>query len=198
MPFTPRGTLGLTLAALALVLGLGGGWVANRLIAGRAGGRTVVNQSMVVDRLESVAKLITTEAMVRDVVTYRNTWLGSTKRSLVIATGKVLVGLDLSTTPEIQIDPAAHRISMHLPAARLLAIDVVDLKTYDEQRGLWNPFHPADRDTIFLLARHQLARAAADLSVVEHAEASARDLLQRMFAEHGYAVEVTFEPPPGS
>lgn len=194
----PPRTLGLTLATLALGLGLAGGWLANRLVAGGAQGRTVVDQSMVVDRLQSVAKLITTEAMVRDVVTYRNTWLGSTKRSLVIATGKVLVGLDLSTPPAIRIDAAAHRISMQLPAARLLGIDIVDLKTYDEQRGLWNPFHPADRDTIFLLARHQLARAASDLAVVEHAEASARDLLRRMFAEHGYTVEVTFRHPDGS
>ena len=194
-----RGSIGLTLTALALVLGLAGGWAANRLVAGGGvAGRTVVDQSMVVDRLQAVAKLITTEALVRDVVTYRNTWLGSTKRSLVIATGKVLVGLDLSTTPAIRIDQTNHRISIQLPPARLLGIDVVDLKTYDEQRGLWNPFHPADRDTIFLLARHQLARAAGDLAVIEHAEASARDLLGHMFAEHGYVVEVTLDHPEGS
>jgi hypothetical protein len=73
-------------------------------------------------------------------------------------------------------------------------VDIVELRTYDESRGLWNPFHPADRDTIFQLARRQLASAAADLAVIEHAEQSARQLLTGLFAPEGYSVEVAFEP----
>jgi hypothetical protein len=70
----------------------------------------------------------------------------------------------------------------------------VELRTYDESRGFWNPFHPADRDTIFQLARRQLASAAQDLAVVEHAEQGARQLLVGLFAPEGYSVEVAFEP----
>lgn len=158
-------------------------------------GRTTIDQSIVVDRLERVAKLITTEAMVRDVVSYRNTWMGSTKRSLVIVTGKVMVGFDLAVRPKVTIRQRDRHIALVLPHARLVGVDVEDLKTYDERRGLWNPFHPADRDTIFQLARRRLASAARDIAVVQHAEEGARQLLRGLFEPEGYSVDVTFEPP---
>jgi len=184
---------------IGLVIVLGLGVVLGLTLSRGAGllfhpGHTTIDQSVVVERLESVAKLITTEAMVRDVVTYENTWLGSTKRSLVIVTGKTLVGFDLQIRPRISIRQSDRHITLVFPHARLLGVDIVELRTYDESRGLWNPFHPADRDTIFQLARRQLAMAAQDLAVVEHAEQSARTLLVSLFAPEGYSVEVSFEP----
>jgi hypothetical protein len=153
---------------------------------------TTITQSVVVERLESVAKLVTTEAMVRDVVTYRQTWLGSTKRALVIVTGKAMVGLDLRVPPQVTIRERDKHIALVFRHARLLSVDITDLRTYDESRGLWNPFHPADRDTIFQIARRQLAGAAQDLAVIEHAEQGARRLMEGLFAPEGWTVEVSF------
>jgi len=187
----------LRLVVLAIVLGLGvvlGVTLSHGAALLLHPGRTIIDQSVVVERLETVAKLITTEAMVRDVVTYENTWLGSTKRSLVIITGKTLVGFDLHIRPKISVRQSDRHIALVFPHARLLGVDIVDLRTYDESRGLWNPFHPADRDTIFLLARRQLASAAENLAVIEHAEQGARQLLVGLFAPEGYSVEVAFEP----
>jgi len=157
-------------------------------------GRTTITQGAIIQRLQSVAKLVTTEAAVRDVVSYQNTRLGSTKRALVIVTGKAMVGIDLTDHPRVTIDAETKQIRVALPHARLLGVDVEDLKTYDEARGLWNPFHPADRDTIFLLARAQLMHAARDLSVLEHAETSARQLVTALLGQEGYSVTVEFEP----
>jgi len=188
----------LRFIVLAIVLGLG---VALGVTLSRGAAfllhpsHTTIDQSVVIERLESVAKLITTEAMVRDVVTYENTWLGSTKKSLVIVTGKTLVGFDLRIKPKISIRQSDRHIALVFPHARLLGVDIVELRTYDESRGLWNPFHPADRDTIFQLARRQLASAAEDLAVIEHAEQSARQFLIGLFAAEGYSVDVAFEPP---
>jgi hypothetical protein len=142
--------------------------------------------------LRAVAKLVSTEARVRDVIEYQNTWLGSTKRMLVIATGNVLIGFDLNPPPTIRIDETTRRITIHLPAPRVLGIDVVELKTYDEKQGLWNPFQPADRDTVFQLAREHLNTAANDMGMLAHAEESATHLLQSLFAPDGYTVEVSF------
>jgi hypothetical protein len=68
------------------------------------------------------------------------------------------------------------------------------MKTYDESRGLWNPFHPEDRDTIYLLARQRLAATAGDLGVLSHAEEGARKVLGGLFAGEGYQVTVRFGP----
>lgn len=172
---------------------------AARITAGE--GRTTISHSLVVARMEAVSKLVTNETTLRDVVMYENTRLGSTKRSLVVVTGKAMVGIDLSKNTGIDIDAASHRITIHLPHAQLLGIDITDLKTYDESRGLWNPFRPADRDTVLQLARERLQSAAREVAVRQHAEESARALLTGLFAPDGYTVDVQFEPflaPPDS
>jgi hypothetical protein len=79
-----------------------------------------------------------------------------------------------------------------LPPADVLAVEVTDLRTYDEQRGLWNPFRPSDRDAIFRLARQQLVRSAGEVELAQHTEESARRLLVAMIGADGYRTEVTF------
>lgn len=177
----------LTLFTLARIVG-------GAAKAAALGGHTTISHSVVVARMEAVSKLVTSETTIRDVVVYENTRLGSTKRSLVVVTGKALVGLDLAKSQGIDIDEAARRITIKVPRAELIGIDIMDLKTYDETRGLWNPFHPADRDTVLQLARQRLQHAAVDMAVREHAEESARRLLTGLFAPDGYAVDVQFEP----
>jgi hypothetical protein len=197
-----RTLLGTVLAVLivAAVVALGR-TVKGVRVALAGGGRTTISHAVVVSRMEAVSKLVTSETTIRDVVVYENTRLGSTKRALVVVTGKALVGIDLAANTAVDIDETARRIRIRVPRARLVGIDIIDLKTYDEDRGLWNPFRPADRDTILLLARQRLRSAAADLSVREHAEESARRLLTGLFAPDGYAVDVVFEPflsPPAA
>jgi hypothetical protein len=155
-------------------------------------GHAEVTQAVVVERMKAVARLVTSETSLRDVVVYQNRRLGSTKRSLVVVTGRVLTGFDLDRGTEVQVDHDARRIRIRLPAADVLGVEVTALKTYDEQSGLWNPFRPADRDTIFHLARAQLIRTAGELDVREHAQESARKLLEAMVNTEGYRTEVTF------
>jgi uncharacterized protein DUF4230 len=155
-------------------------------------GHAEVTQTVVVERMKAVARLVTSETSLRDVVVYQNRRLGSTKRSLVVVTGRVLTGFDLDRGTEVQVDHDARRIRIRLPPADVLGVEVTALKTYDEQSGLWNPFRPADRDTIFHLARAQLVRTAGELDVREHAQESARKLLEAMVNTEGYRTEVTF------
>jgi len=191
LPLLPtRAARAVALLVAGLVLGVLAMRAADALIPRT--GRTTISQSVVVQRLESVAKLVTTEAMMRDVVTYRQTRLGSTKRALVIVTGKALVGVDLRVPPRITIRERDRRIELLFPRASLLGVEITELRTYDERRGLWNPFHPADRDSIFMLARRQLAASAQDLAVLDHAESGARQLLQGLFAPEGWTVDVEF------
>jgi hypothetical protein len=79
-----------------------------------------------------------------------------------------------------------------LPPAKVLTVEVTQLRTYDERSGLWNPFRPADRDTIYQLAREQLISAAGELGVAAHAEESARRLLGALIHADGYTLEVAF------
>lgn len=155
-------------------------------------GRTTVDHGVVVERMRAVARLVTSETTLRDVVVYQNRLLGSTKRSLVVVTGKVLSGFDLDRGTEVRVDHEAKVLHLVLPPAQVLGVEVTDLRTYDEQSGLWNPFRPADRDSIFRLARAQLVRSAGEGELTEHAEESARRLLEALVGADGYRTEVTF------
>jgi Protein of unknown function (DUF4230) len=165
---------------------------ARGLIPGR--GETTVTQGVVVEQMKAVAKLVSSETSVRDVVVYQNRRLGSTKRSLVVVTGRVLAGIDLDEGTQIDIDHASHRVNISLPAAKVLGVEVTQLRTYDERNGLWNPFRPEDRDTIYHLARDQLIQAAGELGVTAHAEESARRMLGALIHPDGYTVDVRFGP----
>ncbi|HEX7337692.1 MAG TPA: DUF4230 domain-containing protein [Gemmatimonadales bacterium] len=155
-----------------------------------------ISHGVVVEQVRSVAQLVTSETTMRDVVVYQNSRLGSIKRSLVVVSGRISAGIDLDAGTQVDIDNAARRIQVILPRARIMGVEVTQLRTYDERSGLWNPFRPADRDTIYHLAREQLRNAALDLGVAAHAEESARRLLPALVHADGYTLDVTFGRPP--
>jgi hypothetical protein len=155
-------------------------------------GRTTVDHGVVVERTRAVARLVTSESTLRDVVVYQNRLLGSTKRSLVVVTGKVLAGFDLDRGTEVRVDHEAKVVHIVLPPAAVLGVEVTELRTYDEQSGLWNPFRPSDRDAIFRLAREQLVRSAGEVELANHTQESARRLLEALVSAEGYTTRVTF------
>lgn len=155
---------------------------------------TTITQQLVVERMKAVAKLVTSETMVRDVVTYENTWYGSTKRSLVVVSGKINAGVNLDHGTSVEVDDQAKTMTLTLPKAEILGIEVTDMRTYDERGGLWNPFTPKDRDALVRLARAQIGKSAYEMKVLEHAEQSAKTLLEGMFSTGGYVARVEFAP----
>jgi hypothetical protein len=188
---------GAAFIAAALIIVMGLGYCATQLVP-RTFGRNEsrVTHDVVVSQIQAVAKLVSSEAMVRDVVTYENTWYGSTKRSLVVVTGKLMAGIDLSDNPQVQIDDASKTIRIGLPPAKLIGVEITDMRTYDERGGLWNPFRPADRDAIQRMARAQLASAGQQVALLRHANESAAEMLRMLLARDGYTVEVTTRGTP--
>lgn len=166
---------------------------------GRSSSR--VTHSIVVQRIQAVAKLVTSEATVRDVVVAENTRFWSTKRALLVVTGRVLAGIDLDSTAthpgaQVHIDDASRKISVSLPSAEILGVDVLNVRTYDEHAGLLNPFTPADRDYIQAEIRAQLHHAGEEMGLIQQANKSAVLLLQNLLAQNGYSVDVSIRDAP--
>lgn len=188
-----------TLLAVALIILIIFGYCASRtipVVARIGGSKTTITHDLVVDRMREVAKLVSSETTVRDVVIYQNTWLGSTKRTLVVVTGRLLGGINLGANPSVRIDDRTKRIAIELPPAELLGVEVLDLKTYDERAGLWNPFTPADRDSVQRQVRAQLIKAGNETELLDHANRSAVQLLRTLLAQDGYTVDVTIRGQP--
>lgn len=193
-PWLGAGTF-LLGGALLLLLGLG--YCTTRLMPGAFLGKneTRITHDVVIQQIRAVSKLVSSEATVRDVIIYENTWYGSTKRSLVVVTGRLLAGIDLSDNPEVSIDHAKKRIAIVIPPAKLIALEIRDMRTYDERGGLWNPFKPSDREAIQRQARTQLMAAGTQLELLRRANESATQLLQMLLAKDGYTVDVALRKP---
>lgn len=148
-----------------------------------------ISHEIVVERLREVAKLVATEMTLRDVVIYEQTRFHSTKRTLLVVTGRVAAGINLQRA-EVQIDSAARKITVTLPPAQVLSVDVLNVTTYDERAGLLNPFTPGDRDQIRQRIRTQLMDAARQSGILEHADQAASKALKDFLARDGYTVEI--------
>lgn len=149
----------------------------------------VITHDVIAVRLREVARLVASEMTLRDVVTYRQTRLGSTKRALLVVTARVSAGIDMERAT-VRIDSSARRISVTLPPAQVFGVDVISTQTYDEQAGLLNPFRPADRDMMQQQVRRQLIVSAQRSGILQHADESAARIIRTLFSVDGYTVDV--------
>ena len=193
---TPRRVLAWGL--VVLVLAVAGG-VGTSVVRRASGGLSllgrpaepVITQQVVVERLREVAKLVASEMTLRDVVVYEQRHLMSTKKVLLVVTGRVGAGIDLQNGgADVRIDSAAKHIVIALRPAQLLSVEVLNVTTYDESPGLLNPFTPADRDLIQRRIRTQLEATARQSGILQHADESAARVLTDLLTRDGYTVEI--------
>jgi hypothetical protein len=203
MPTAARPSPGRVLAWGLVAIGLLTAGAAGVAVARRAAGAAAavatpapprVTHQVVVERLQAVARLVASQMTLRDVVVYEQTRFTATKRALLVVTGRVSAGLDLERGTNVEIDSVGRRIVLTLPPAQILAVEVLDVTTYDERAGLLNPFRPEDRDAIQRQVRTRLEEAARRSGILAHADQSAALLLQQLLGRDGYAVEVRRDP----
>ena len=194
--FTPRGVLVWGAVIVLLLFGVALATTAVGRATKVTGGifgppaPPVVTQQVVVEQLQSVAKLVATEMTLRDVVVYEQTHWASTKRALIVVTGRVSAGIDLEHGADVHIDSTTRVITVTLPPAEVLSVDVLNVKTYDESSGWLNPFRPEDRDRIQQMVRAQLTTAARVSGILTHADQSAAKVLTELLGRDGYRVEI--------
>ncbi len=148
-----------------------------------------IDQQIVVERLREVSKLVATEMTLRDVVIFEQTRFGSTKRVLLVVTGKVSAGINLQAA-QVRIDSAKKHIEVTMPPAHIQSVDVLNVTTYDERAGLLNPFTTDDRDEIQRRIRTQLQVAARQSGILEHADVAASRALTAFLGRDGFTVEI--------
>ena len=194
MPAEPRRALiwGLVVVALGVALALGVLLVRTASSTVGSFGRPnapTISHDVVVERLREVAKLVATEMTLRDVVIYEQTRFRSTKRVLLVVTGRVSAGINLNTA-KVEIDSGSKQVTITIPPAQITSVDVTNVTTYDESAGILNPFTSDDRDEIQRRIRVQLRESAQRSGILEHADQAAAKALRDFLALGGYSVEV--------
>jgi Protein of unknown function (DUF4230) len=194
MPAEPRRALVWGLVVVAVVVAAALGVLLVRTASSTIGsfGRPnapTISHDVVVERLREVAKLVATEMTLKDVVIYEQTRFRSTKRVLLVVTGRVSAGINLSTA-KVEIDSSSKQVTITIPPAQITSVDVTNVTTYDESAGILNPFTTDDRDEIQRRIRVQLRESAQRSGILEHADQAAAKALRDFLALGGYTVEV--------
>lgn len=166
---------------LFLVLGFTGGVWLTRKYYGLTEQKVQEQATIIEERIQTVAKLISVEGHYSEVYDHKTYWAYNLpffrKKALIRVKAKVSVGYDLSKMT-IETDQASRTVRIgSLPQAEILSIDH-DLDYYDISEGAFNSFTPQDYTRLNKLAKTKIEEAAKNGDLFKQAEVQGNQMLQ--------------------
>jgi len=163
--------------------------IAGGLIAGLYWGSQVgtpkaeENTSVVVEKIEKVAKLITVETHLSEIYSYKDyynyDWSWLRKKALLRVNAKVSAGYDLKKL-NIKVDSKAKTIHIGpMPQVEILAVDH-SLDYFNIEEGVFNSFTPQDYNKINANAKDYIKKIAGQNEVLQQAAAQENTMIEMM------------------
>lgn len=189
------------LVYLVLLVLLGGGiWWVNREWARRSKIQTTQNATVLLERIQKVAKWITVEGYFSELYENRSFQYFDVypfqKKVLVRVKAKVSAGFDLETL-SIETDEPSKTIWINaLPEPTILSIDH-DLDYYDISEGFFTSFSEADYNKIQSEAKEMIRKKASESNLLAEASAQGKDFLEmiRLIVEaSGWQLKIRSRP----
>jgi hypothetical protein len=186
-----KGFFQMLLVAAAFLIG---GWLSYRFFAPQ--NKSVEDASVLLEKIETVTKLITVEGHFSEIYNYSEyqgyfTMLWD-KKVLVRVRAKVSAGYDLEQL-DITADPATKTIRMSaLPEPEILSIDHT-LDYYDISEGLFASFTPDDYNRINQRAKDLIRDQALKSNLLPAAQEQADkmlELIRFMVQSAGWRLEI--------
>jgi len=141
--------------------------------------RVTVGQHTIVEQQNSVLELVTLEKAVTKRRKLDNTWLQSTKTLEVECDLVVRAGFDLTQPFVIELKGDGSALSVSLPPARILGVDLRDVRFLRDEDGFWNKLTPADREAALRELRESVELEARNSDLPQ----SARELAEKRLSE---------------
>lgn len=163
--------------------------IAGGLIAGLYWGSQVgtpkaeENTSVVVEKIEKVAKLITVETHLSEIYSYKDyynyDWSWLRKKALLRVNAKVSAGYDLKKL-NIKVDSKTKTIHIGpMPQVEILAVDH-SLDYFNIEEGVFNSFTPQDYNKINANAKDYIKKIAGQNEVLQQAAAQENTMIEMM------------------
>ncbi len=184
-----------------LVAAVLGGWLTYQYFVARPQG--VENASVLLEKIETVAKLTTVEGQFSEVYNYSEyegyfTFLWD-KKVLVRVRATVAAGYDLEQL-NLVADPVTKTVRMSaLPEPKILSIDHT-LDYYDISQGIFESFSPEDHNRINKRAKDLIREQAEKSNLLPAAQEQAEkmiELVRFMVESAGWKLEVEGRSPLG-
>ncbi len=156
--------------------------------------QTIESSQVVLQEINKVAKLVTTEAHFAEIYDYTHSYANwpFEKKALVKVKAKALVGYDLENV-NITIDETNQRIIIdQLVDPSLLALDH-ELEYYDLKEGLFNTFSAQDLTKINENAKQFIEEKVIQSEVIQTSEEQKQlfiELLSTSLERMGWSLEV--------
>lgn len=158
--------------------------------------QTEKEATVLLEKIETVAKLVTVEGHFSELYSYKDYWKYDwpifRKKAILRVQAKVSVGYDLGNM-QIDADPESRKIVIrNIPdQPEILSVDH-DVDYYDLQQGTFNTFTEADYNVLLKDARRFIESKARESDLLLSAEAQGiemLDLIRFMVENAGWQVE---------
>ena len=158
--------------------------------------RIVVNQHVVIEQASPVLELAVLQREISVERETENTWLESTKKLRIRGTYRVKAGYDLRQPFEVRIDDRQPpTVTVHLPKAKVLSVELEKLDALTVDNGLWNKVQPEEFQVEVNGLNMDARRQALTDGLAAEAEKMLSDQLKQKFGPD-IRLEIAAAPPP--
>ncbi|RDB06453.1 DUF4230 domain-containing protein [Runella aurantiaca] len=154
----------------------------------------VQSSTILLERIEKVFKVVMAEGYFTEIFDYKDDktyWylFKNSKKALVIAKAKVLVGFDFAKM-RYHIDEKTNKMVVeYFPAPEVLSIDT-DYKFYDIENGLWNRFNQEDYTNLLVDAKQAMNEKALTSDLPRIANNQVQFMMYQLAASMGWNVDM--------
>lgn len=192
-----RTTFAIIGALLLLLLGL---FIGTRFASSWFPTQRTSNQTVLLNEMRDVMKLITVEGYFSEVYDYKDyyyaDWKPFTKKALVRVQAKVSVGYDMEAVTFRADESSKTIVIENMPDPEILSLDH-DIDYYDIQQGAFNTFTEDDYNKLNKGAKDFIKAQVADSPLYERA-AKQRDhiinMLVQLAGDSDYEIVIAKEP----
>lgn len=186
-----------TLIFFLITLLLGGGIGYGLFVLfnrGKAQQLTKVSSTILLERIEKVFKVVMAEGYFTEIFDYKDDkkylyLFNNSKKALVIAKSKVLVGYDFAKL-RFRIDDTTQKMIVeYFPAAEVLSIDT-DYKFYDIDNGIFNRFNQEDYTALLSDAKQAMNEKALSSDLPRIANNQVQFMMYQLATSMGWHIDM--------
>ncbi len=158
----------------------------------------VHSSTILLERIEKVFKVVMAEGYFTEIFDYKDDktyWylIKNSKKALVIAKAKVLVGFDFAKM-RYRIDEKTNKMVIeYFPEPEVLSIDT-DYKFYDIENGIWNRFNHEDYTNLLVDAKQAMNEKALTGDLPRIANNQVQFMMYQLAASMGWNVDMQLPP----
>lgn len=150
-----------------------------------------VNNTIVLQQQTAAFELAVLEQNFEHRYTWRNSWLGSTKKIFINGSFKAKAGFDLNKKFSITLRDSVAYVT--LPAPRTLSVESLGDISYRDEQGIWNWVNIDDRTRATNAFIRDARRYAASARFVDDAKAEMEKKLEQLLQPYADRVVINYQ-----